>query len=131
MGVMASEHMNEAAAAANLDEAIGFALPSCNARGRLVRLGPVLDEVLSAHDYPAPIARTLSEALTLTALLGAMLKDVGGQLTFQAQTESGIVDLLVCDYRGGELRGYVRFDAERLAQGPRLPALASLFGKGY
>src|SRR5687768_18502405 len=131
MGVMASEHMNEAAAAANLDEAIGFALPSCNARGRLVRLGPVLDEVLSAHDYPAPVARILSEALTLTALLGAMLKDAGGQLTLQAQTEAGIIDLLVCDYKGGELRGYVRFDKERLAGVPSLPSLFALFGKGY
>lgn len=116
---------------ANLDIAVGFSIPGRHARGRVVRLGPVLDQVLSAHDYPAPIARTLSEALTLTALLGAMLKDAGGQLTFQAQTDNGIVDLLVCDYRGGELRGYVRFDAERLAQEPRLPTLATLFGKGY
>lgn len=116
---------------ANLDIAVGFTIPGRHARGRVVRLGPVLDQVLSAHDYPAPIARTLSEALTLTALLGAMLKDAGGQLTLQAQTESGIVDLLVCDYRGGELRGYVRFDAERLAQEPGLPTLATLFGKGY
>ncbi|MGZ8999010.1 MAG: Hsp33 family molecular chaperone HslO [Allosphingosinicella sp.] len=122
---------NEAQSAANLDEAIGFALPSCNARGRLVRLGPVLDEVLSAHDYPAPIARILSEALILTALLGAMLKDVGGQLTLQAQTEAGIIDLLVCDYKGGELRGYVRFDSARLAEAASLPDLFALFGKGY
>jgi molecular chaperone Hsp33 len=96
-----------------------------------VRVGPLLNEVLSAHDYPAPIARILSEALTLTALLGAMLKDAGGQLTLQAQTESGIIDLLVCDYRGGELRGYVRFERERLAQMQGLPTLQNLFGKGY
>jgi molecular chaperone Hsp33 len=115
----------------NLDEAIGFTLPQRHARGRLVRLGPVLDDILAAHEYPAPIARILSEALTLTALLGAMLKDAGGQLTLQAQTESGIIDLLVCDYRGGELRGYVRFDRERLAGTPTLPTLESLFGKGY
>ncbi|WP_129791216.1 Hsp33 family molecular chaperone HslO [Sphingosinicella sp. CPCC 101087] len=128
---MASEHLNAAVAVANLDEAVGFALPSRHARGRLVRLGPVLDEVLSAHDYPAPIARILSEALVLTALLGAMLKEAGGQLTLQAQTESGIVDLLVCDYKGGELRGYVRFDAERLAAETNIPSLFALFGKGY
>jgi molecular chaperone Hsp33 len=91
----------------------------------------LLDEILSAHDYPAPIARILSEALTLTALLGAMLKDAGGQLTMQAQTESGIVDLLVCDYKGGEIRGYVRFDRERLIRETSIPSLASLFGKGY
>ena len=120
-----------AAVTANLDEAVGFSIPRRNARGRLVRLGPLLDEVLSAHDYPAPVARILSEALTLTALLGAMLKDVGGQLTLQAQTEAGIIDLLVCDYRGGELRGYVRFDKERLAALTALPTLITLFGKGY
>ena len=128
---MASHERNDAALAANLDEAIGFALPGRSARGRLVRLGPVLDEVLSAHDYPAPIARILSEALVLTALLGAMLKEAGGQLTLQAQTEAGIVDLLVCDYKGGELRGYVRFDAERLAKADAIPSLSALFGKGY
>ncbi|HET9428691.1 MAG TPA: Hsp33 family molecular chaperone HslO [Allosphingosinicella sp.] len=128
---MASEQMNDAVVAANLDEAVGFSIPSSNARGRLVRLGPVLDEVLSAHDYPAPIARILSEALTLTALLGAMLKDVGGQLTLQAQTEEGIIDLLVCDYKGGELRGYVRFDSARLSEASILPSLFALFGKGY
>jgi molecular chaperone Hsp33 len=126
---MASEHEKDAAAA--VDAAIGFALPARHARGRLVRLGPALDEILSAHDYPAPIARLLTEALVLTALLGATLKDAGGQLTLQAQTEAGIVDLLVADYKGGELRGYVRFDAERLAEQPRMPSLFALFGKGY
>lgn len=119
------------AAAAQIDTAIGFAIPGRDARGRIVRLGPVLDQILSAHDYPAPIARILSEALVLTALFGAMLKEAGGQLTVQAQTESGIVDLLVCDYRGGELRGYVRFDRERLAELPSHRDLRALFGKGY
>ncbi|HZG44986.1 MAG TPA: Hsp33 family molecular chaperone HslO [Allosphingosinicella sp.] len=128
---MSSQSSPASAPVTNLDEAVGFTLPQRHARGRLVRLGPVLDEILSAHEYPAPIARILSEALTLTALLGAMLKDAGGQLTMQAQTESGIIDLLVCDFRAGELRGYVRFDSERLAETPALPTLEGLFGKGY
>jgi molecular chaperone Hsp33 len=126
---MDSEKTSNADAA--MDAAIGFALPERHARGRLVRLGPVLDNILSAHDYPASIARILSEALVLTALLGATLKGAGGQLTLQAQTEAGIVDLLVADYKGGELRGYVRYDAERLAEQPHLPSLFALFGKGY
>jgi molecular chaperone Hsp33 len=128
---MTSQKWREAALSSDLDTAIGFTLPRRDVRGRMVRLGPLLDEVLSAHEYPAPIARILSEALTLTALLGAVLKDVGGQLTLQAQTESGVIDLLVCDYRGGELRGYVRFDPERLADVPTVPSLQMLFGKGY
>jgi len=131
MAPMATNDQSEAVLTANLDQALGFTIPARSARGRLVRLGPLLHEILSAHDYPAPIARILSEALTLTALLGAMLKEAGGQLTMQAQTESGIIDLLVCDYKGGELRGYVRFDKERLAEVPALPSMLALFGKGY
>ncbi|MDQ4087089.1 MAG: Hsp33 family molecular chaperone HslO [Pseudomonadota bacterium] len=128
---MASEQPPIDSVSANLDEAVGFTLPARSARGRLVRLGPLLKDVLSAHNYPAPIARILSEALVLTALLGAMLKEAEGQLTLQAQTESGIIDLLVCDYKAGELRGYVRFDGERLAAEASLPSLFALFGKGY
>ena len=128
---MTSPLSKAAAAAAQLDAATGFAIPGRPARGRIVRVGPVLDHILSAHDYPAPIARILSEALVLTALLGTMLKEADGQLTLQAQTESGIVDLLVCDYRGGELRGYVRFDRERLGDLPSHRDLLALFGKGY
>src|SRR3954463_13265837 len=126
---MASKQKVETAA--SIDAAIGFALPERHARGRLVRLRPALDEILSAHDYPAPVAHILAEALVLTALLGATLKDAGGQLTMQAQTEAGIVDLLVADFRGGELRGYVRFDAARLAEALGQPSLLALFGKGY
>jgi molecular chaperone Hsp33 len=128
---MTSPQFDTQARSANLDEALGFTIPGRNARGRLVRLGPLLAEILAAHDYPAPIARTLSEALVLAALLGSLLKEAEGQLTIQAQTESGIVDLLVVDYRDGELRGYVRFDAARLGELPTHRDLAALFGKGY
>jgi molecular chaperone Hsp33 len=113
------------------DLALGVTIPARNARGRLVRIGPALDSILSSHAYPPVIERLLAEALVLTALLGAMLKEPGGQITVQAQTESGIVDLLVCDYLGGELRGYVRHDAERLAEAGPNPSLFALFGKGY
>ena len=67
----------------------------------------------------------------MTARLGTMLQEPGGQITVQAQTEAGIVDLLVCDYLGGELRGYVKHDPERLAEAGPNPSLFSLFGKGY
>ena len=113
------------------DRTLGFTIPQRHARGRVARLGSVLDIVLGAHAYPPAIERLLGEALVLTALLGALLKDSDGQMTLQAQTESGIVDLLVCDYRGGEVRGYVRHDADRLAEGPVDPSLFALFGKGY
>src|SRR4030095_15991567 len=102
-----------------------------DARGRIARLGPVFDAVLANHGYPPLIERLLAEALTLTALLGSLLKEREGQLTLQAQTQGGIVDLMVCDYLGGALRGYVRYDRERLADASRTPALKELFGDGY
>jgi molecular chaperone Hsp33 len=102
-----------------------------------VRLGPVLDEILSAHAYPPAIRNLLAEALVICALIGSLVKDggdgdqTGGQMTMQVQTEGGIVDLLVCDYRAGEIRGYVRHDAERLSMLGANPSLYALFGKGY
>jgi molecular chaperone Hsp33 len=115
----------------NSDAALGVAIPSRNARGRIARLGPVVDTILANHGYPPAIEKLLAEALTLTALLGSLLKEPQGQLTLQAQTEGGAIDLMVCDYLGGELRGYVRHDAERVAElGPE-PTLQQLFGKGY
>lgn len=114
-----------------LDQAMGFTIPARNVRGRFVRLGPVLDEVLAAHAYPPPIERLLASALVLAALLGSMLKDEAGQLTLQAQTEHGVVRLLVADYQAGAVRGYAQFDADRLAELGPDPTLFGLFGKGY
>ncbi len=111
----------------DIDRALGFTLPARHARGRIVRLGAALDAILSAHAYPPVIEALLAEALTLTALVGSTLKDADGQLTMQTRTESGIVKLLVCDYRGGELRGYVDYDADRLAEAPD-PLFFALFG---
>ena len=113
------------------DVALGVTVPSRHARGRVARIGPALDQILANHGYPPVLEQLLAEALVLTALLGSLLKDTGGQLTIQAQTEAGIVDLLVCDYLGGELRGYVRHDPERLAEAGPNPTLFSLFGRGY
>ena len=115
----------------SIDVALGVTIPARHARGRLARLGPALDAVLANHAYPPAIEQLLAEALTLTALLGTLLKDAGGQMTLQAQAEGGIVGLLVCDYLGGELRGYAKYDAERLADAGPNPSLFALFGKAY
>jgi molecular chaperone Hsp33 len=108
-----------------------FSIAGRHARGRLVRLDKVLNAILAAHNYPPAIERILAEALVLTALLAITLKDAGGQLTLQAQTEAGAIDLLVCDYKDGGLRGYVKFLPEKLANLPPDATLFALFGKGY
>jgi molecular chaperone Hsp33 len=113
------------------DQPLSFTLAVGAARGRVVRLGPVLDTILSAHDYPAPVKHLLAEALVITALLGTLLKNGRGQLTIQAQTSEGPIGLLVCDFRDGELRGYVRHDGARLTRLGANPSLQALFGEGY
>ena len=115
----------------DVDRLLSFTIPDRDARGRVVRLGPVLQKILAAHAYAPAIRHLLAEALVITALLGGLLKRAGGQLTLQAQTEGGIVDLLVCDYRDGELRGYVKHDADRLAALGTRPLLPQLFGGGH
>jgi molecular chaperone Hsp33 len=75
--------MTETTTVADLDRALGFALPARHARGRFARLGPALDQILTAHAYPPAIEQLLAEALTLTALLGSTLKEAEGQLTLQ------------------------------------------------
>lgn len=109
------------------DRVLAFTLPARDVRGRCVRLGPALETVLSAHAYPLAIRNLLAEALVMCALMGSLIKD-GGQLTMQAQSSGGIVDMLVCDYRAGELRGYVQHDTARVDElGPH-SRLVSFFG---
>ena len=121
----------DSGAETGFDRLLQFTLPDRHARGRVVRLGPVLEEILAAHDYPPTLKHLLGEALVLTALMGSLLKDEGSQLTLQAQSDDGIVSLLVCDFRGGELRGYARHDAGRFAGLGANPSLEALFGGGY
>ena len=95
--------------------------------GRLVKLGPTVDTILSRHDYPEPVSQLLGQAVALTALLGAALK-FEGKFILQASTD-GPVDLLVADYQvPGGLRGYARFSPERLAA---LPPDGRLLGEGH
>jgi molecular chaperone Hsp33 len=113
------------------DRPLRFSIPDMHARGRLLRLDSVLNDILSAHAYPPQVEKTLAEALILTALLGATLKNAEGQLTLQAQTENGAISMLVCDYKDGALRGYAQFDLAKLAELPPDATLFGLFGKGY
>ena len=81
--------------------------------GRLVRLGPAVDEILAHHAAPAAVSQTLGEAVALTALLGTALK-IDGKLTLQTKTD-GLLDFLVVTYEPpGRLRAYARYDKKRV-----------------
>lgn len=101
-------------------------------RGRVVRLGAVVDEILTRHDYPEAVANLLGEACTLAALVGSSLK-FEGRLIVQAQGD-GPVSYVVADYdTSGALRGYCQFDPARVAEactGFVMPGARSLLGEG-
>jgi molecular chaperone Hsp33 len=111
------------------DMILPFQAEHADVLGRLVKLGPTVDTILSRHAYPEPVSRLLGEAVALAALLGAALKSEG-KFILQASTD-GPVDLLVADYQvPGSLRGYARFDADLLAE-LKNDDKASLLGEGH
>src|SRR5215469_18514782 len=98
----------------NDDLAAPFQIENEPVRGRLVRLGAAIDEILTRHDYPPAVANLLGETCALAALVGASLK-FDGRLIVQAQGD-GAVSFVVADYdTQGALRGYCNYDPERLA----------------
>jgi molecular chaperone Hsp33 len=97
------------------DSVLPFEVAALDLRGRVVRLGPMLDEILTRHDYPAPVAKLVAEATVLTVLLGSSLK-FDGRFILQTQSD-GPVHMLVVDFTSpGKIRACASFDAARLAQ---------------
>jgi molecular chaperone Hsp33 len=83
-------------------------------RGRLVRLGPLVNQVLSRHAYPEPVAALLGQLLALAATIAGTFK-YDGVFTLQIKGD-GPVNLLVADVTSaGDVRGYARYDAGRIA----------------
>jgi molecular chaperone Hsp33 len=67
--------LERAASAEVVDDIVlPFAVESLSTRGRLVRLGPAIDQLLKRHDYPEPVSKLVAEAAALAALLGSTLK---------------------------------------------------------
>lgn len=96
------------------DHVVPFQVEGLDVRGRAVQVGPLLDAILGRHNYPAPVARLLAEAIVLTALIGTSLK-FDGRFTVQTRSD-GPVDLLVADFSSPDrMRAYARFDEEALA----------------
>jgi molecular chaperone Hsp33 len=120
------------------DLVLPFQIEGLGIRGRIIRLGPLVDRVLTSHNYPEPVSRMLGEALALTAMIGSALK-FEGRFTLQTQGK-GPVNLLVADYETpdgehphGRIRGYAQMDADRLGDliSAGKTTTADLLGEGY
>lgn len=114
------------------DTVLPFEVASLDLRGRVVRLGPVVDQILEKHNYPLPVAKLLGEAVVLAVMLGSALK-IDGRFILQTQTD-GPVGLLVVDFTTpGKVRACARFGKEgieaAIAAGQTDPG--TLLGKGH
>ena len=109
------------------DRILPFAVEPLDVRGRVVRLGSAVDNILVQHKYPPPVARVVGEAAALTVLLGSALKMEG---RFQLQTKSdGFIDMLVVDFDAPDrIRAFARYDEKKLALAPKS---GDLLGKGH
>jgi molecular chaperone Hsp33 len=112
---------------------VPFFLPDRPVRGRLVRLGPLADALLTRHDNPEPVTRLSGQALAMVAALATALK-FRGSFSVQAKGDGPLGMLLADCTDAGALRGYARAAPERLAEllaGDPDPGAARLLGKGY
>jgi molecular chaperone Hsp33 len=114
-----------------------FHLATAGLSGRLLRLGPALDRILTAHEYAEPVSVALGEALCLTALFASSLKFdsrfTDGRFILQTKTD-GPLGFLVAHYDvPGHLRGYASVPAAKAARAAATPRgdTAALLGNGY
>ncbi len=113
------------------DIILPFQVGDTTIRGRLVRLGPAVDEILSRHKFNDPLSMLLGETAALVSMLGAALK-FDGKLILQLQGD-GPVSMVVADYTvGGALRATasVVADHEWSVDDAKGPELHFLLRKG-
>jgi molecular chaperone Hsp33 len=97
------------------DTILPFEVSVLDLRGRVVRLGPAVDTILTSHDYPQPVAKLLGEAIVLGVMLGSVLK-FEGRFILQTKTD-GPVRMLVVDFTTPDkVRACARFDKESVAK---------------
>ncbi len=110
-----------------------FEIEPFQLRGRLVRVGPMLDRIIAQHDYPTAVGIMLSEAIVLALALASTLK-YDGVFTLQTKGD-GPIRLLVADVTtAGAVRGYAQYDAAKLAETTGSGGTTSvprLLGAGY
>ena len=112
------------------DLVLPFRAEASGVMGRLVRLGPAIDDILTRHGYPEPVSLALGEAIALAAMLGAALK-VDAKFTLQTKCDGPLSMLLVNYESPGALRGLASFDAGRLGVLGDRPDGGALLGRGH
>ena len=109
-----------------------FQIEGMTVRGRLVRLGPTLHQILTRHDYPELVSELLGQAVALSSALAGALK-YNGVLTLQTKGDGPLSTMVVDVKTPGDLRGYAQYDADAIAafQPNANPSIPRLLGAGH
>src|ERR1700757_3266264 len=109
-----------------------FFLPQRPVRGRLVRLGPLADALLTRRQTHPAVTRLVGQALALAAALSTALK-FRGSFSLQAKGDGAVSMLLADCTDAGELRGHAltnRTKLEMLLARDPAPSTEALLGSG-
>lgn len=117
------------------DLVLPFHLSTAGLAGRVLRLGPAVDTILSRHADPEPVAGALGDALALTALLATGLRFdsryTDGRFILQTKSD-GPLGFLVAQFdHPGRLRGYASAPKDTSAPMPGRRDQAALLGTGH
>jgi molecular chaperone Hsp33 len=105
-----------------------FYIPNAPVRGRLIRLGPLANTLLTRHDHPIPVRTLMGQALALAAALASALK-FSGSFSLQAKGDGPVPMLLADCTEAGALRGYARITEDAVI--PEDATARQLLGDGY
>jgi molecular chaperone Hsp33 len=112
------------------DTVLPFEVKPLGIRGRVVRLGPVIDDILMRHAYSEPVSSAVAQSVALAALLGSTLK-FEGKFILQTKTD-GPLNMLVADFMSPDgVRGVARVDRSRAAEAAAATTERTLLGEGY
>ncbi len=107
------------------DKLYRYLFDQADVRGELVQLKESYQQMLSGHDYPAPVQRLLGEMVAATSLLTAILK-FEGEIAVQIQGDGPLRLLVINGTHNQTLRGVARFEGE-VPEGD----LQQMVGKGH
>jgi molecular chaperone Hsp33 len=110
-----------------------FYVPKQPVRGRLVRLGPLAEALLTRHRNHPVVTRLAGQSLALAAALSTALK-FRGSFSVQAKGDGPVPMLLADCSDTGALRGYARAKQEQLEsllESDPVPGAGQLLGGGY
>jgi len=103
-----------------------FLLNKTNIRGRIVKLDSLVNNILSAHDYPEIVNSYLAELIAISSSLAGIM-DFEGIFTLQTSGD-GYIPMMVVDI---DSNGNIRAYAKHKDNIPEEADFNEIMGKGY